>query len=134
MSLLSNHETWQHHTVRKKIKKIDLLTVPTDPYIVLWRPAPGRQFVVTELFSKVRNTAGTQSDEPNVLFDNGSNGSNIVADVTVVSTANNVQKYTLSATKVIDYDHPLRVKITDAPAGLTEIDIDVIVFARKLSD
>jgi hypothetical protein len=136
MSRESAHETWLHTTVRKKVKNIDLTIVPPEVQpqpAILWRPAPGRQFVISKLLLKT-NVKGAPA-AGSILLDNGTDGQNHVANIAVSLTDNAIQVLTVAAPLAIDYDHPLRIKVTAGVGTATDrAHADFIGFFQKISD
>lgn len=129
MSRLSAHETWQGFFVRKKVKSVSALaTIAGD---IIWKPAPGRQFLVTDVFIKKRTVTGTVSDEPNIKLTNSA--SDIVAAVDL-NSALAIQKLTVAGTFLVTYDTPLTLVSADAQNGGTVYDYDIIIFAKKISE
>lgn len=128
----TRHET-QHATWRKKIKKVNVLALLADE--VLWQPQYGRQFMLSRAYIKVRNHTGTNTDLPAISLDNGTDGQDVVAAVDIASTVvGAVQRLTVIGNLLFDHDKPLRLQISDAPAGSTVYDVDIILFADEISE
>lgn len=131
MSTENSHDTWQTR-FRKKVKKIDLLA--TDAGSIIWRPQPSRQFVLTAAYLKVRNTAGTFTDAPDISITNGTTATVVTTAAITAKVEGEVQRLPVTANVAFDYEHPLTLVISDAPAGGTQIDVDLILFADKISE
>lgn len=127
----SRHET-ARAIWRKKVKKINMLALDT---VVLWQPPANRQMILLHAIAKVRNHEGVNSDDPEIQIDNGTNGQNNVAAVDLASqVVGDVQRLAVVGNYAFDYDHPLRLRITDAPAGSTVYDVDLILVALEISE
>lgn len=130
------HET-AHDTkeffFRKVLKNVDLLATPANQNI--FTPRPGEQWMVTQAFFRVRKTEGTETDPADFQIDNGTDGQDIVATTTSISTAvNDVKRLTVAGNHVVTQAKPLRLRITDAAGGLTELKGDFIVGLMKISE
>src|SRR5436190_23569986 len=92
---------------------------------VLWQPPVGRQFMLNRAYVKVRNHTGTNTDDPEISLDNGTDGQTVVAAVDLSSQiVGAVQRLTVVGNTPFDHDNPLRLQISDAPAGSTVYDVD----------
>lgn len=127
----TRHET-KNAVWRKKVKKVNMLALLADE--VLWRPPLGRQFMLSRAYVQVRNHTGTNTDDPEISLDNGTDGQAVVAAVDLASQVEGtVQRLTVIGNLLIDNEHPLRLQISDAPAGSTVYDVDFIFFVDEIS-
>lgn len=127
----SRHET-ARAIWRKKVKKINMLALDSE---ILWQPPANRQFVLLHAIVKVRNHEGVNSDDPEIQIDNGTDAQNFVAAVDLASqVVGSVQRLAVIGNFAFDYDNPLRLRITDAPAGSTVYDVDLILVALEISE
>lgn len=136
MSALQTHQyDTRKRIFTKKIRSIDLTPAQTTakPTVTLFRPVPGRDFLVKNIWTQVKSVAGTVSDTPNILIDNGTDASNVVADVALVATDELVVQHTIAAIKVINYANPLRLKKTDEATGATAFLINIIIEMVELT-
>ena len=124
----SSHETWST-VFRKRIRKISGLA--TEVGKVIWRPQPGRQFALSRAYAKVRTQVGTNSDAPNINVSNGT--TNTIAGVDLLVAQGAVQRLTVTGNVIFDYDNPLTLVVSDAGAGSTTLDYDLILFADKIT-
>lgn len=114
-------------------KNIDFLATPANT--TLFTPRPGEQWAVVDAFYRVRATAGTESDPADFQVDNGTNGQDIIATTTTISTAaNDFKRLTVAGNHILTQEKPLRLRITDAAGGLTELKGDLIFSLMKLSE
>ena len=128
----NSHDT-KEFFFRKVYKNVDFLATPTTPTI--FTPRPGEQWGVMGAWFKVRKTAGVETDPADFQIDNGTNGNDIVATTTTISTAvNDFKRLTVTGNHVITQAKPLRLRITDAAGGLTELKGDLIFSLMKLSE
>lgn len=99
---------------------------------VIWRPNRGETWVLLHGFYKRRQIVGVVSDDPSLSLTDGT--SLIVGAVDLVNT-NAYQRLVLTGPNVvITNEAPLTLAITDAPAGATVWNYDLILFFARLSD
>lgn len=128
----TRHDTKQRYFTIKR-KAISLLD--TESEVLYQPPVLGREFVVLSAFMQVRTHAGTNSDEPNITIDNGTNGQDIVAAVDSVGHVEGaVQRLTVIGNLLVNYANPLRLRKTDAAGGSTAYDVDIVVALLEISD
>jgi hypothetical protein len=128
----NRHDT-KEHIFRKVVKNIDFLAAPANQNLFV--PRPGEQFAVLDAFFRVRKTAGVETDPADFQIDNGTDGQDIVATTTTVSSAVNAfKRLTVAGNNIITQDKPLRLRYTDAAGGLTELKGDLIFNLMKLSE
>lgn len=128
----TRHDT-KEFLFRKVIKDIDLLATPANQD--LFTPRPGETFMVQSAFMRVRETAGTETDAANFQIDDGTDGNDIVASVSAISTEENaVQRLAVVGNFPLTQDKPLRLRYTDAAGGLTALKVDLIFSLMKISN
>lgn len=125
----SSHETWAFR-FRKKVRKLSLLVLEAGK--VVWRPQPGRTFILSEAYLKIRTSTGTNTDAPSIKLTDGTTDVVAAVDTSVVEGA--YQRLTVTGNAVFTNDAPLTLVIGDAPAGSTVLDMDLVLVATKLSD
>jgi hypothetical protein len=125
---VSAHETWPTR-FRKRINSLDALALVAGD--VIFRPPPGTTFMLMTAIYKERSIVGTVTDDPAFKLTNGT--TDIVAAVDLVNT-NDYQRLTVTGNAVITHDDPLTLVISDAPAGATTWDYDLILEVLKLSN
>jgi len=124
----SRYDTWSF-LFRKKVKKLSALALVVGS--VIWRPKPNQTLVLLHAFYRKRTITGTVTDDPAFKLTNGT--TDIVAVVDLVNT-NDYQRLAVAGHAVFDYNNPLTLVISDAPAGATVWDYDLVLVAAKLSD
>lgn len=129
---VTHHET-KEYLFRKVIRAIDLLATPANE--TLFTPRPGEIWMVQSAFMRVRSTAGTESDAANFQIDNGTDGNDIVATLSAISTEEDaIQRLAVVGNYSLTQDKPLRLRYTDAAGGLTELTVDLIFSLMKVSN
>lgn len=114
---------------RVKVEKISLLALFADR--VLFRPPRGETWWVTGAVVKRRALAGVVTDDPQITLSTADGL--LVTGVDIVNTEDFTRLLT-DGDNEITYDKPLLMSVTDAPAGATTWDVDVIVFLARISD
>lgn len=127
----TRHDT-NDSIVRIKRKAISLLNTTTE---TLFDPPRGRQFVVLDAIMQIRQHVGTNSDQPNIQIDNGTNGQDIVAAVdSAGNVEGSIQRLTVVGNYVVDWSKPLRLRKGDAANGSTTYKVDLIITLLEISD
>lgn len=119
----------------KTIRGIDLTVagVTATASQIVFRPAVGTKYIVTGVYTENRSVTGTVSDAPNILLDNGTDASNIVAGVDLATTQGAVKVHTLASTTLtIDHSNPLRLKSVDGADGATAFLVDLTIRVFQL--
>lgn len=114
----------------KKYRSVDLTVagVTANATQLMFRPPTGTKWYVKQVYTHVRDVAGTVTDAPNITIDNGTDTENFVAAVDLGTAEDAFKQHTLaSTTRILDHDHPLRLKSNDGADGSTTFLVDVIV-------
>lgn len=125
------HTETNEHLFRKKIKRINLLNTDTE---TIFRPAPGRLFILIAAVLKIHQV-GTNSDAPNItLTTAGAGGGATVAAVDTLVADGAVQRLTVVGNYPISYDNYLTITKPDAANGSTTFAVDLSLLLMELSD
>lgn len=114
----------------KKVRGIDLTVagVAAVPTQIIFRPFYGMKYIVRSAYTYNAQLAGTITDAPAIILDNGTDSQNIVASVDLVNTQDVLKVLTVIAPPLfITHDTPLRLKSADGADGSTIFSVNLTV-------